>query len=641
MGDKNIGESWLENEISGKKSDDFLKSSTLPNQSIGGNRPPPPPPPGVKPKPPPPAPVKKELPTIIETPKSKAVVVEEEFEDELDIDRGKPTPKSVATSDFQDQNEAKTKEFTKDPNEAMKKEFDVKISQRVDPNAKLKKTIFNLNLAATILGAVCSLILLIFIILAYKSFSGQHFPFDALKESWGKEVIWDITTKIPSSPTCQSNYTPSISFPWPGANAGCDCRNSTSKTYSNQGLIPQVCTSDMNTTGCIQSNATAATEVKSWKDVDMFCEQRMKGVSMDTMVLNSVTSDYTCKPGYKMCPPPPEDGSISTQSTGNRMCVPTWMARCPITDIAIGNCNTNPDPNCYSTASSDVIKLNQNGDCLFKSYTCGKGPISYLAIAEDSPCRLLNQTQIARNHTDHPFLRSKRSRCDPNENAALKDSILQTSFLSYFGVPYQNISGYANNIANFTYGLFAVNYQRWAWNHREETDLKLIFNNKGKIEQILSYHMNSIIFFSISLFFFGLLFPALFYFEAIRPDLYRQNRILLCTKYLVMWFFKLSALPILLLIMKYNSDVYQRYHLFAQSQFSNPYENARIQALANSMSSGLYKWDVAALWMAVLTIIADIALMFFICKLEDRKMITEDMDLDQTLTDGVELGVKQ
>ena len=100
----------------------------------------------------------------------------------------------------------------------------------------------------------------------------------------------------------------------------------------------------------------------------------------------------------------------------------------------------------------------------------------------------------------------------------------------------------------------------------------MIFNNRRQIKTLEGYHKNAIYFFIFGLVIFAVLSPAFFYFENIKPDLYKQNRLLMYLKYMMMWFYKIMAVPVTLLLMKYNIDIWSNFKKYADAQFSTPYE---------------------------------------------------------------------
>ena len=182
-----------------------------------------------------------------------------------------------------------------------------------------------------------------------------------------------------------------------------------------------------------------------------------------------------------------------------------------------------------------------------------------------------------------------------------------------------------------------MNYHKWVWPHRLQSDLNNIFNNRQQIEALEGYHKNAIYFFIFGLVIFAVISPAFFYFENVKPDLYRQNRLLMYLKYMLMWFYKIMAVPVTLLLMKYNIDIWSKFKTYADAQFSTAYENKRIQEMSHSLERGIYHWDRIALWVAVGTICIDVIILTMICKSESKKIRVDEVDLNQSLADGVEM----
>lgn len=616
-------ESWLENELSGENNEQFMKSATLVidagDEEDLKKLPPPPPPPMS---------IKKKL-TVVEP-----VMVEEEIivEDDLDIDRvNRPLSNADTTSPPVELRSTQNRP----PVVRVSSERHVPVPEKKspdNPNTVMRKKILKFNLIAVVLGALSSLLILYFVYRAYRSFDKQYFPFESIKESWSKPIIWDLTESVAGSNECPSNYTVSLNYKWPGAFEGCDC---TSNTGNYPKSINEVqCTDDMKARGCVVSGMAPGVPLDKWKDTEIFCEQRIAGISMDTMVLNSDPKTRQCKDGFKRCPPAPTDGSVNQTHISWGICVPNAMQRCPLTDLRVAKCSENPDPNCFSTAPEEIVRLNNKNDCLWKSFKCGRGPISRLAVGEGGICRHENDLQIEKDHKEHPLLTKKRVRCVENENTYKIDSVKEAFLLGQHRVQIDEIRGYPQNIEPYNYSLFAVNYHKWQWSHRDEFDIKMVFDNRSLVEKLEGYHSKAIMFFIIGFFVFAVFSPALLYFEWQRPDIYRYNRTLLFGKYLVLWFFKIAAVPVILLIMKYNLDIFRRFKMLGEASFSNQYENERIHALAFSLEKGIYFYDMIALWIAIITIVADIILMIMTCGLEDQKMRTEDLDLDTSLTSG-------
>lgn len=618
-------ESWIDREISGNTGgEQFLKSHTLIKDAEDDN-----PPADLPPQ------------EIHFGRQPRPVLVEEEevvaVDDDLDIDRIKkpvasssPTPRGAAPAEPRRQSAAPQPEpvFSPPP----------KPPKPDDPNTAARKKILKLNLIAVVVGALSAAVILFCFVRAYRSFDKQYFPFESIKESWNHELIWDVAESIALTGRCPTNFTPALNYSWPGTFEGCDCTGNNGNYPKN--LTDLKCTDDMKAKGCVASPPLAEAALTKWKDTDLLCEQRLKGVTMNNSVLNSDPTNKKCKPGFRLCPPQPLDPASGDHLVSWGVCVSEKYPRCPLTDLRFGKCNVNPDPNCYSTAPEDLIKLNNDNECIWKSFTCGRGPISRLAIGEGGVCRLEHDQQILEGRKEHPLVRKRRSRCLENENAQKLDSAPESSVLGQSGVAYQTVRGYEASLAGVNFTLFALNYHKWQWSHRLQSDITLVFDNKAQIEKLENYHLKAVMFFIVGIFVFLVVSPALFYFEAIHPDIYRNNRALLCGKYLVIWFYKLAAIPVILLVMKYNADIYRRFQLLAEASFSNPYENLRIHALGHALERGIYFWDRIAVWVALATIVVDVVLMFIVCRQEQHKSKVEDLDLNQSLTNGVELARK-
>ncbi len=618
-------ESWIDREISGNTGgEQFLKSHTLIKDAEDDID------------------EEQEQPaTVINFGKQlQPVMVEEEeivaVDDDLDIDRIKKpamsqtaTPRGLAGPQPRRQSEARVEAQSSPPPKPPKPD---------DPNTAARKKILKLNLIAVVVGALSSAVILFCFVRAYRSFDKQYFPFESIKESWNHEIIWDLAESIALTGKCPTNFTPALNYSWPGTFEGCDCTANVGGFPKN--ITDLKCSEDMKSKGCIVSPPLPETPLVKWKDTDLLCEQRLKGVSMNSSVLNSDPSNKQCKPGFRLCPPQPLDQASSQHFVSWGVCVSDKYPRCPLTDLRLGKCNLNPDPNCFSSAPEDLIKLNSDNECLWKSFTCGRGPISRIAFGEGGICRLERDYQILETHKEHLLLKKRRTRCTENENEVKVDTVGQDSVLAQSGVAFKSVRGYEASIAGLNFTLFALNYHKWQWSHRLQSDIALVFDNKAQIEKLENYHLKAVMFFIVGIFVFLVVSPALFYFEAIHPDIYRNNRALLCGKYMVIWFYKLAAIPVILLIMKYNADIYRRFKLLAEASFSNSFENQRIHALGHSLERGIYYWDSVAVWTAVATIVVDLVLMFIVCKQEQQKTKVEDLDLNQSLTQGIEMSRK-
>lgn len=505
-----------------------------------------------------------------------------------------------------------------------------------DPVTKLRKKVFKINLIGVVVGALSSMIVLYCFVRSYRSFDKQFFPFEAMRLNWAREVIYDI--KGMENGICPLNYTTMMSYIYPGTFEGCDCRGSSKypKTY-----VKGTCTADQLTNGCSMSVPLPETEIHKWKDTDRLCIQRLAGVSMNTMVTKSdASSTSRCQSGYKLCPVDKRDPDNPITDSSRMMCVPDWMIRCPVTNISISDCRVVPmlGSGCFEDKPDMKIVLNQNNLCLWKSFVCGRGPISKFMISEDTPCRVDDiDTQIAVNHNEFFLNKKNRTRCLPNENARLLDYATQDYMFRFHNINIDAVKDFGINIKNFTFGLYAIDYVKFEWEHRTDTDLNLIFNNEAQITKLEKYHGTAIIFFAIAVVVFVVISPILFHVETQNPRMYKHNQVGLFCKYLLLWFFKLSTVPVIALIMMYNSDIYLRFKAYSTSKFSNDYENQKVESMASSLESGIYVFDRFALWVAVIAIFIDIVIMYFTCTTEETKMKNEELELDESLADGVEL----
>lgn len=562
---------------------------------------------------------------------------EEEYDDEdLNIDRPNVVPpkeRDMSMSRELDiQNISIEKESPIQPLEIMPEK-----PKRPDPNQKMTKKVFTLNLIGVIIGFISSSLLLYFFYRAYKSFAKDYFPFESIREVWGynsiKQIAISINGKCPSDA-----YKPILHYDWPGLNEGCDCLNNNGGL--NKKVFSGACSADQKAKGCIESKPMDGKEIMGWKDISNFlCVERFPDINMERMILNSDPSQPKCKPGFQMCPPAPVDPKSGKPIFSWAMCVPESMTHCPITLIKMAKCNENPDTNCFTDKLETVTKL-FNDMCLWQSRRCGLGPISTLAVGEDAICRHLNDYQISEKHDDYPLLRKLRSKCLANPDTEMIDTMPQSQYLTQSGVVLKDAKGFEEHIKTLNYSLFSVYNTKWKWNHRHTDDIYLVFNNKAFIERLEHYHAEALEFFGIYVAICLIVAPALFYFEFKNPEMYRYNRILLCAKYSILWFFKIAAVPVVALLLKLNNDISKKFKDFGDAEFSNDYENRKMQQLAEAMEKGVYTWDKYALWLSCIVIVVDGILMYMTCTAEKYKIKTEDIDMDQSLADGVEIRVQ-
>jgi len=499
-----------------------------------------------------------------------------------------------------------------------------------DPVTMLRKKVLRVNMLGTAIGALSSVIIFYFILRASLSFQGSYFPFDAIRLNWGREVIWDI---IPMQQgTCPQdkgmNYTDVFVHEWPGVLAGCDC---TAATKGTKDIFNATCSTEQITFGCKATPPMDPKELFKWKAEDRLCQRRVKGISMHTMVLNSdYNSNSRCRPGYKICPPDHRDPNNPVKDSSRRMCVPEWMNRCPITDVKIGRCDVVPNQGsgCFVDSPTDKIVLTGT-TCLWKSFTCGRGPISKIMIGEESVCRIDDfENQIARNHTDHPLILKPRKRCDPNENAYEIDRISQPEFLAAHSINHGLIAGLTENIRNFTYSLFAINYAKFEWTHRTSTDLSIIFNNQSNMERLQRFHWMSLCFFGLAILLYFIAIPILFYVETRHPRMYKNEPVKLFCKYILLFFFKIFSLPVITLLMHFNEQISSRFKKYSESSFSNEYENNKVHEMSVSLEKGIHFFDFWAFVVCVVALVLDMVIIYSTCVLENVKIKNEDLELE-------------
>lgn len=623
-------DSWLEAEIVGKKDEDFMHSSNinksaLPSEPIGS-------------RPLPPNPVMKQS-TMIGGGSFPAVkeIDSDEGEDDLQIDKKPSKAPAVAIGNNQG---GGTTISTNKPStsSARPSEHQSSFPKPNDPNAVMKKKIFKYNLAAIILGIISSAVILFCFSNAYKAFDQAYFPFESIKTSWSKEFIVDIVQKAQAGAACPANYQPALNYKWPGSVEGCDCSKS---TISDKGVYKVGCSQTQKDAGCAISKAVEPKNLTKWRDSKLtseyLCVKRMPNLSMNTTIFNADIKNRACLKGYKVCPPPSDEPL--KDEFGRRVCIPESEPECPISQLKIAPCGKAPDnTGCYNRLKEVQI---DGGQCIHLSNHCGNYALTDLVIGEEGVCRHENDEQIGANHTDYPLLRSQRTRCDNSENAFKLDALPQKDILDRNGIIVTDVGKYGDNIENHFFTLYMMAPHRWVWAHRDKDDLKMIMENQKYIMRLENYHSRAIGFFTIGLIVFIIGSPILFYLENKNPSLYKDNRFLLYGKYLIQWFFKLSAIPVIAVILKFNSDIWVKFKQFGESQFSNPTENGKIASMAKSIETGIYGFDRIALWVAVSTIMVDIYLLVCICKMEQKKLQQEDMDLDTTLVgEGIELEKK-
>jgi hypothetical protein len=598
---------------------------------------------------------------IVDGPRAKMIIEEEEYdddvhpvpakkviEDDIDDDLNIDRPPAQRPADNDVSQDVKLQNISIGSNDNSRVVTDdvppVKIKKE-DPNAKMTKRVFGLNLAGVVVGLVCSLIVLYCLYKSYRSFQKDYFPFESIKETWSKDTIRDI--KLSINGKCPSSaYTPLLQYDWPGLNQGCDCVNNTATIEKK--VFNGSCTADQKTKGCMDSAATDGKAMINWRSREFLCVERYPKTNMDVMVLNGDPAANKCKNGFRMCPIQPKDRS-GKDSLSWAMCFPEastkagYVEKCPLTLLKVASCPANPDINCYIDTPENKVELGGGSNlCLWKTNKCGRGPISTVVIGETGLCRHINSYQIGENHTEFSLIRKPRSVCGSNPDVELIDTQHQTDLFEQNGVILDNLRAFRANINPFNYSLFSAYYTKWTWPHRTSEDIYLIFNNKILIEKLELHHWNALMFFSIYVIICLFISPPLFYYESVNPDLYRYNRIMLFAKYSILWFFKITTVPVLLLIMKMNEDVYKKFKQYGSAEFSNTYENNKMHELAHTIENGVHKYDRVALWVACIVIMIDIILIILVCKTEEQKIKTEDLEvnMNESLTDGIELRVQ-
>lgn len=549
-------------------------------------------------------------------------------EDELDIDRIQ-TAKKAADEEEGDNTLNDTQNAGNETILAQASSKQKKTKKVETPGMRNRKSLMRWNFLSVCFGALVSLALLFLFYKGFKCFSNEVFPHQSIEEAWKDDVIYDIKNSVKGK--CPEKAEPALNYQWPGTVEGCDCM---AANPPSKEVRKGKCSKADLSKGCTVSPPSKAVNFTKWKENDEFCLLREKGVSMDTMIFNSVPDEEgKCKEGFKICPPEAHDLETKKKVFSWSMCVPKTLERCPISSIMIASCKTNPNTECYSGENGDSIKLNKEDVCLYKSWTCGRGPIARIAMDEDTVCRHEADQQISENHTEYPLSQKPRKRCLVNTNAVKVDSDKQEDVLKRFKVPYDKIGHYKENIQKHNYSLFYVNYNRWVWKHRKPLDVELVFQNKKKMDELQKHHSEGIEFFLIGLFVFVIVAPVLLWFESRSADFYRERKILLLGKYLLMWFFKITAIPVIALIMMYNTQIWKKFAEFSKSRFSNAFENHKIHQMSKTIEEGPHFWDQLALYVACSALVVDLILIAIICRLEKAKMHHEDLDLEETLTE--------
>lgn len=627
-------ESWFGREIEKKPTEDFDNSDTLKKGKIGES---------IIVKGPTPTQIVEEDEIDDEDVKPVSVpkLVEDDVDADLNIDRP-PAPRPAGNDVSVELNVHNISANKNDTSRVVVQQPPPPKEPKLDPNAKMTKKVFVLNLAGVIIGLVTSLVILFCLYRSYRSFKKDYFPFEAIKEIWAKDTIKDI--KLSINGKCPSEaFTPLLQSDWPGLAQGCDCTSNNGNLAKT--VLTSVCTSDQKTKGCTDSPATDGRTLNKWRNTEFLCVERNKDTNMEKMVLNSDPA-AKCKSGFKMCPLEPKNPE-GKESFSWAMCLPdnkdspNYVASCPISLMNVSACTKNPDTNCFTDAPANKVELG-NSLCLWMTNKCGRGPISTLALGETGICRHYDQPQIDANHTEFALIKKPRATCLQNPDIEKVDSQPQEDVLRQNGAVLNQVTAYTTSIKTYNYSLYALYYTKWSWPHRNSEDIYLVFNNKVLIERLEQHHWNALVFFSFYVIICLFISPPLFYYESQHSDLYRYNRILLCAKYSVLWFFKITTVPVILLIMKMNNDIYKKFKQYGSAEFSNTFENNKMHELADSLERGVHKYDRFALWVACAVIVIDLILMALVCLTEEQKIHTEDLEVDmnESLTDGIELRVQ-
>lgn len=552
-------------------------------------------------------------------------------DDELNIDPVKSKPQEP-----EPESASKTKSKAKGP-----KTFTVSAEPQVEQKPKelsqdevIRRKVVRLNWISVALGVVSCIVIATCLLLAYGSFERKFFPFQGIRESWSNELILDIQTSIGNA--CPSGTKPAAGYDWPGAFEGCDCRKITKPGPKT--VTRGKCSASMKSNGCVDSPSVEQIKLVKWRDPDVLCVRRLAGVTFENSLLNS-QSDGQCKEGFKRCIPIDKLPQIGGSPDYSRsLCIASNL-ECPISDVRVSPCQVNPDATCFQDTVAGKIELGNN-ECLWKTKVCGPGPISRLAFSEESLCRLERETQIAKNHVEHPLIRAPRSQCDVSENGFAIDRMAMSNFLLLTSPLPHTISYYKEETdANF-FSLFKVYYTRWKSDHRTALDVDLVFNNQSFIERLEKYHWNAFTFVVIGLIVLGGLTPGLLVLEGRFPHLYTGNAVLLSLKYLLIWFFKIAPIPILMLLRKFNMDLFGKFNLFSNASFSNIYENGKIKEVAHSLEKGIFLYDTIAFYTSLVLVLVDIILIVMICASEKTRIKREELDMNESLGQLMEMETK-
>ena len=471
-------------------------------------------------------------------------------------------------------------------------------------------------------GIMTAIMILSSLVLAYKLFDGRYFDFNGLIQSWRRDIILDITPM--KNGLCPTNYTEAISNIWPGSYEGCDCRKS--KFGAEKDVELGACDSTQIMNGCLMSPNTEPRILQKWRNFKPLCIQRGKGINMEIMATNSISGTHNCRPGFMLCPP---SNSMSLEGIledyAYKMCIPESLKVCPLSGMKVFDCNSNPNILCYD----EKDKIDMNGkECLWVSRRCGKGVLTLIDFGEDGICRLEQDKQISLGHSDPILLKKRRSRCLPNENVAFLDSSPQMQIYENTGVPYKSIAEMSENIEHYNFNLYMIYYTRWSWNHREEADINLIFNNRMMIEKLNEYHKTSIIFFVYYFFIFVFVSPLILKFERENPDMYSEYKILFLLKPTVKWLFRIGAVLVIYVMIGYNKAIWIKFRSYVHGNLSSPFENNKIDEISLGLESGIYIFDNMALYSAYSSIGIEISCLFMSWRNRRRS------DRDTVLTQG-------
>lgn len=498
---------------------------------------------------------------------------------------------------------------------------------------RLQMRKFSLNMVSVIAGFLSAILVIGCLVISFVSFDKKTYQFDSIQENWRRNLIQDLVLKV--NKTCPANYTDAITYPWPGANEGCDCTVSKTSAYSKI-IYTSRCEPAMVSNGCVPSPNVEAHVIENWRNYTSLCQSRTVGINMGNFVNKSkfVDGKAECEDGFMKCPPDnPAMPSISVglnATDGSSMCVPKSMGRCPITDLKISSCKVNPDARCFVDNSTDKLVLNSTQDkCLWKSHQCGKGPISMVVIGEYGRCRFEKNLQIAPGHVDHPLMKVQRKSCPPSENTVLLDTASQKEILESANIPYKAIRGYQEDIENYTYSLFYVHYTKWLWQFRESESIDMVFNNRLIIEKMSDLHKTSIMYYSFAVFMFVFISPALIHFELENPDIYKTNKGLYPAIIGIKWFFRCSAIPVVIGLLRANSHIWRNFKIYAEAQFSNTFETAQVHTISQSLQTGIYTFDLVALYVCYGWIVIELILSYLMYSTKQKiRMLQKGEQLD-------------